>query len=76
VSFPKTCDICAKAKVNTHLFHGNIELALRPIKGANPSVLLVDFGDALNLSQGVRLPLPVAREKIEQSVEQLLTRLA
>ena len=41
VGFPRTCDICAKAKVNTHLFHGNIELALRPIKGANPSVLLV-----------------------------------
>jgi len=41
VGFPKTCDICAKAKVNTHLFHGNIELALRPIQGANPSVLLV-----------------------------------
>lgn len=39
-------------------------------------VWLVDFGDTLNLSQGVRLPLPVAREKIEQSVEQLLTQLA
>jgi len=40
MSFPKDCDVCVKAKVNTHLFHGNIELALRPIKGTNPSVLL------------------------------------
>ena len=35
---------------------------------------LVGLADTLNLSQGVMLPLPVAREKIEQSEEQMLTR--
>jgi len=40
MGFPKDCDVCVKAKINTHLFHGDIELDLRPAKGTNPSVLL------------------------------------
>lgn len=41
MGFPEDCDICLRAKLNAHLFDGNIELDLRPIKGANPSVMLV-----------------------------------
>jgi len=41
MGFPRDCDICVQAKINTHLFHGDIELNLKPVKGANPSVLLV-----------------------------------
>ncbi len=50
MGFPKDCDICVKTKINTHLFNGNIELALRPIKGANPSVLLA--GQDPTISKG------------------------
>ena len=38
--FPKNCDTCVELKVNRHLYHGNLKLALRPFKGAKPSVLL------------------------------------
>jgi uracil-DNA glycosylase family 4 len=41
MGFPTDCDICVRAKINTHLFDGSLELDLRPVKGANPSVMLV-----------------------------------
>lgn len=41
MGFPRDCDICVRAKINTHLFDGSLELDLRPIKGANPLVMLV-----------------------------------
>ncbi len=41
MGFPRDCDICVRAKTNTHLFDGNIQLNLKPVKGANPSVFLV-----------------------------------
>jgi uracil-DNA glycosylase family 4 len=41
MGFPRDCDICVRAKVNTHLFDGGLELDLGPVKGANPSVMLV-----------------------------------
>jgi uracil-DNA glycosylase family 4 len=41
MSFPTDCDICVRAKINAHLFGGSLELNLRPVKGANPSVMLV-----------------------------------
>ena len=40
MGFPKNCDTCVELKVNRHLYHGNLKLALRPFKGAKPSVLL------------------------------------
>jgi len=39
--YPEACDICVKDKINTDLFEGNLQLSVRPFKGANPSVLLV-----------------------------------
>ena len=41
MGFPRDCDICVQAKINTHLFEGSLELDLRPVKGADPSVMLV-----------------------------------
>jgi len=41
MGFPRNCDTCVRAKISTHLFNGNIELNLKPVEGANPSVLLV-----------------------------------
>ncbi len=41
MGFPKNCDLCVQAKTNAHLFYGNIELLSKPIRGTNPSVLLV-----------------------------------
>lgn len=41
IGFPKSCDICIREKVNKNLFEGNIELDLKPVKGSNPSVLLL-----------------------------------
>lgn len=41
MAFPRECNLCVKAKINKHLFQGNIELALRPVEGSNPSVMLV-----------------------------------
>jgi len=41
MGFTKSCDICAEAEINSNLFHGSIEFDLRPVKGTNPSVLLV-----------------------------------
>jgi hypothetical protein len=40
MGFPKECNACVEAMVNTHLFRGRLELALRPFKGAKPTVLL------------------------------------
>lgn len=41
MDFPRACNICVKEGINAHLFLGNLELALRPLEGANPLVLLV-----------------------------------
>lgn len=41
LSFPKECDLCIKAKTNSHLFSGNIQLLTKPIRGTNPSIILV-----------------------------------
>ncbi len=41
MGFPRTCNICVKEGINAHFFLGNLELALKPFKGDNPSVLLV-----------------------------------
>jgi uracil-DNA glycosylase len=41
MGFPTDCKVCVRAKINTHLFDGSLELDLRPVKGANPSVMLV-----------------------------------
>jgi uracil-DNA glycosylase family 4 len=41
LSYPKGCDFCIKAKTNSHLFSGNIELLTKPIRGTNPSIMLV-----------------------------------
>ncbi len=40
-SFPTECNLCIKAKTNSHLFSGNIELLTKPIRGTNPSIMLV-----------------------------------
>ena len=40
MGFPKNCDTCGELKVNAHLYHDNLKLALRPFKGTKPSVLL------------------------------------
>ena len=39
--YPKECDFCITAKTNSHLFSGNIELLTKPIRGTNPSIMLV-----------------------------------
>ncbi len=41
MGFPRECNLCVKAKTNKHFFQGDIELALRPVEGSNPSVMLV-----------------------------------
>ena len=41
LSYPKECDFCITAKTNSHLFSGNIELLTKPIRGTNPSIMLV-----------------------------------
>ena len=41
MGFPRACDVCVRENINTHLFQGSLELDLRPVKGANPSVMLV-----------------------------------
>ncbi len=41
LSFPKECDFCIKAKTNSDLFSGNIELLSKPIRGTNPSIMMV-----------------------------------
>jgi len=40
MGFPENCDICVEQKVNAHLYHGTLKLALRPFKGTKPSILL------------------------------------
>jgi uracil-DNA glycosylase family 4 len=37
----RKCDLCIKAKTNSHLFSGNIKLWIKPIRGANPLIMLV-----------------------------------
>ncbi len=39
--FPKECDLCIKTKINSRMFSGNIELLTKPIRGTNPSIMLV-----------------------------------
>lgn len=51
MGFPEACDICVKDRVNVELFEGNLELAVKPIIGANPSVFLVGQDPTLTRRQ-------------------------
>lgn len=40
MTYPIDCYLCVRAKTNSNMFSGDVQLPLRPIRGTNPSVMI------------------------------------